>query len=188
MHIKAIKETGNNLIAALDKHDSVCVLDSFFTDVYFFTEFERFDRHLEKLKREGIVLDFLVLCTPNYLHDAHIRYGLNLGANVICEKPIVLNPWNVDALALIEEETNKKAFNILQLRLHPAIQELKKKVDAGSKKENIKSTCKTSPVVVTSTIIAGKEILKKAEVLPPILGYIFLICFCGYSDQLKKAS
>ena len=92
MHMKAIKETGNNLIAALDKHDSVGILDSFFPDAYFFTEFERFDRHLEKLKREGINIDFLVVCTPNYLHDAHIRYGLKIGADVICEKPIELNP------------------------------------------------------------------------------------------------
>ena len=138
MHMKAIKETGNYLIAALDKHDSVGVLDSYFPDAYFFTEFERFDRHLEKLKREGKAIDFLVVCTPNYLHDAHIRYGLKLGADVICEKPIVLNPWNVDALTLIEKETNKKAFSILQLRLHPAIQELKKKVDAGSKNEKYK--------------------------------------------------
>ena len=126
-HMKAIKDTGNNLIAALDKNDSVGILDSYFPDADFFTEFERFDRHLEKLKRQGIKIDFVSVCSPNYLHDAHIRFGLRIGANVICEKPVVLNPWNIDALEEIEKETGNHVFTILQLRLHPAIIALKGK-------------------------------------------------------------
>lgn len=130
-HLKAIKETGNNLLAALDKHDSVGILDSYFPDANFFTEFERFDRHLEKLKRQGIKTDFVSVCSPNYLHDAHIRMGLRIGADVICEKPIVLNPWNVDALAEIEKETGRKIYCILQLRLHPSIIALREKIKNG---------------------------------------------------------
>jgi len=127
-HMQAIKETGNKLVAALDKHDSVGILDNYFPEADFFTEFERFDRHLEKLKRQGIKIDYLSVCSPNYLHDAHIRFGLRIGADVICEKPIVLNPWNIDALAEMEKETGKKVFTILQLRLHPAIIALKEKI------------------------------------------------------------
>lgn len=127
-HMKAIKATGNNLIAALDKNDSVGILDSYFPEADFFTEFERFDRHLEKLKRQGKQVDFVSVCSPNYLHDAHIRFGLRIGANVICEKPLVLNPWNIDALEEIERETGKHVFTILQLRLHPAIITLKEKI------------------------------------------------------------
>jgi len=127
-HMKAIKDTGNNLIAALDKNDSVGILDSYFPDADFFTEFERFDRHLEKLKRQGTKIDFVSVCSPNYLHDAHIRFGLRIGADVICEKPIVLNPWNIDALEEIERETGNDVFTILQLRLHPAIIALREKI------------------------------------------------------------
>ena len=138
-HMKAIKDTGNNLLAALDKHDSVGILDSYFPDTDFFTEFERFDRHLEKLKRQGIKTDYVSVCSPNYLHDAHIRFGLRIGADVICEKPIVLNPWNIDALLEIEKETGKNIYTILQLRLHPAIIALKEKIAAApsDKKYNI---------------------------------------------------
>lgn len=132
-HMKAIKDTGNNLIAALDKNDSVGILDSYFPDADFFTEFERFDRHIEKQKRKGIKTDFVSVCSPNYLHDSHIRFGLRIGANVICEKPIVLNPWNIDALAEIEKETGNKIFTILQLRLHPAIIALKEKIASEPK-------------------------------------------------------
>ncbi len=131
-HMAAIKDTGNNLIAALDKNDSVGILDSYFPEADFFTEFERFDRHLEKQKRKGIKTDFLSVCSPNYLHDSHIRFGLRLGADVICEKPVVLNPWNIDALAEIEKETGNRIYTILQLRLHPAILALKDKVAAQS--------------------------------------------------------
>ena len=127
-HMKAIKDTGNNLIAALDKNDSVGIIDSYFPAADFFTEFERFDRHLEKLKRQGKKVDFVSVCSPNYLHDAHIRFGLRIGANVICEKPVVLNPWNIDALEEIERETGNHVFTILQLRLHPAIIALREKI------------------------------------------------------------
>jgi UDP-N-acetyl-2-amino-2-deoxyglucuronate dehydrogenase len=127
-HMKAIKDTGNNLLAALDKHDSVGILDSYFPNCDFFTEFERFDRHVEKLKRQGTKIDYVSVCSPNYLHDAHIRFGLRIGADVICEKPIVLNPWNIDALLDIEKETGHNVYSILQLRLHPAIIDLRNKI------------------------------------------------------------
>lgn len=129
-HMKAICDTGNHLVAALDPSDSVGVLDSFSHDVAFFTEFERFDRHAEKLKRQGDAnrLHYVSICSPNYLHDAHIRFALRIGADAICEKPLVLNPWNVDALDEIEKESGKKIYNILQLRVHPAIRALKEKI------------------------------------------------------------
>jgi len=127
-HMKAVKDTGNNLIAALYKHDSVGILDSYFPEAQFFVEFERFDRHLEKLKRSGVHTDYVTVCSPNYLHDAHMRFGLRIGADVICEKPLVLNPWNIDGLAEIEKDTGKKIFTILQLRLHPAIIALRERV------------------------------------------------------------
>jgi UDP-N-acetyl-2-amino-2-deoxyglucuronate dehydrogenase len=127
-HLRAIQETGNQLIAALDPHDSVGVLDRYFPEADFFTEFERFDRHIEKFKRERGRLDFLTVCSPNYLHDAHIRFGLRHGADVICEKPLVLNPWNVQALQEIEKETGRRIYTILQLRLHPVIRALKAKM------------------------------------------------------------
>jgi len=130
-HMRAIKDTENNLIAAYDPFDSVGVIDSHFPEAAFFTEFERFDRHLEKLKRNGQPIDYVSVCSPNYLHDAHIRFGLRSGANVICEKPIVLNPWNIDALEEIENETGRRVYNILQLRLHPSIIALKEKVASG---------------------------------------------------------
>ena len=132
-HMKAIKDTGNNLVAAMDKFDSVGVIDSYFPNASFFTEFERFDRHIDKLKRTGHHLDYVSICSPNYLHDAHIRFALRQGADAICEKPLVLNPWNMDALSLIEEETGHKIYNILQLRVHPSIIALKKKIDEGPK-------------------------------------------------------
>ena len=129
-HLKAIKDTNNVLIAALDKFDSVGVMDSYFPNADFFIEFERFDRHLEKLKRNGTHLDYVSICTPNYLHDSHIRMALRRGADAICEKPLVLNPWNIDALDDIQKESGKKIYTILQLRLHPSIIALKEKVDA----------------------------------------------------------
>jgi UDP-N-acetyl-2-amino-2-deoxyglucuronate dehydrogenase len=133
-HMKAIKETGNGLIAALDPNDSVGIIDSYFPNADFFTEFERFDRHLEKLRRKNNQrIDYISICSPNYLHDAHIRFALRIGADAICEKPVVLNPWNVDALDEIAQETGKKVNTILQLRLHPAISELKKRIDQSPK-------------------------------------------------------
>jgi UDP-N-acetyl-2-amino-2-deoxyglucuronate dehydrogenase len=132
-HLKAIKDTGNNLLAALDKHDCVGIMDSHFPDADFFVEFERFDRHIDKLKRQGTKVDYVSICTPNYLHDSHIRFALRQGADAICEKPIVLNPWNIDALQEIERETKKKVYTVLQLRLHPAIIALKKQIEEGPK-------------------------------------------------------
>ena len=132
-HLKAIKDTGNNLVSAYDKSDSVGILDSYFPQASFFTEQELFDRHNTRLQEKGIKLDYVSVCTPNYLHDAHTRYGLRLGSDVICEKPVVLNPWNIDALEKVEEETGHKAYTILQLRLHDSITALKKKVDEGPK-------------------------------------------------------
>ena len=129
-HMKAIKDTNNNLYAALDKFDSVGIIDSYFPKANFFTEFERFDRHIDKLRRNDKKIDYVSICTPNYLHDAHIRFALKQNADAICEKPLVLNPWNIDALAEIEKETDKRVFNIFQLRLHPSIIELKKKIEA----------------------------------------------------------
>ncbi|SMO55726.1 UDP-N-acetyl-2-amino-2-deoxyglucuronate dehydrogenase [Balnearium lithotrophicum] len=147
-HMKAIKDTGNKLVAALDRCDSVGVLDNFFPDADFFTEFERFDRHIDKLRRRGTKIDYVSICSPNYLHDAHIRFALRNGADAICEKPLVLNPWNLDALSDIEEETGKRVYNILQLRVHPSILELKKRVEEEypkrDKKYNIDLTYITS--------------------------------------------
>jgi UDP-N-acetyl-2-amino-2-deoxyglucuronate dehydrogenase len=130
-HLKAIKETGNSLIAALDPYDGAGILDSYFPEADFFTQFERFDRHVDKLQRKGVSLDYVSICSPNFLHDSHIRFGLRIGADVICEKPVVLNPWNVEALMNIEKESGKKIYNILQLRLHPGIIELKKRIEKG---------------------------------------------------------
>ena len=127
-HIQAIKDTGNNLVAALDKHDSVGILDSYFPDTHFFTEFERFDRYVDLLNRKGTKIDYVSVASPNYLHDSHIRFGLRIGADTICEKPLVVNPWNIDGLKIIEEKTGNKVFNILQLRLHPDIIALKESV------------------------------------------------------------
>lgn len=130
-HLKAIKDTNNNLVASLDKFDCVGKIDSYFPSSDFFTEYERFDRHIDKLKRKGEKIDYVSICTPNYLHDSHIRFALRQGADAICEKPVVLNPWNIDALQEIEKETGKKVNNILQLRLHPSIIKLKNKIDNG---------------------------------------------------------
>ena len=120
-HLKAIKDTGNRLVAAVDPHDAVGVLDRYFFDVRFFTEFERFDRHLEKLRRGSGAdrVEYLSICSPNYLHDAHIRLALRVGAHAICEKPLVINPWNLDALQELEQETGGRVHTVLQLRLHP---------------------------------------------------------------------
>lgn len=131
-HMKAIKDTGNNLVAALDPFDSVGIIDSYFPEADFFTEPERFDRHMDKLRRNGKnKIDYVSICSPNYLHDAHIRMALRNGSHAICEKPLVLNPWNVDALNEIERETGKKIYTILQLRHHPSIIALKEKIEKG---------------------------------------------------------
>ena len=137
-HMKAIEETGGELVAALDISDSVGVIDAYFPEAHFFTEFERFDRHIDKLRRanSGRAIDYLSICSPNYLHDAHMRFALRSNADGICEKPLVLNPWNIDGLAAMEKDTGRKIHTILQLRLHPAIIELRDRVakeDTGRK-------------------------------------------------------
>lgn len=129
-HLRAIKETGNKLVAALDTFDSVGVMDSYFPESKFFVEFERFDRHIDKIRRLGDPINYVSICSPNYLHDAHIRFGLRNHAHVICEKPIVLNPWNIDSIVEIEREFECNVYSILQLRLHPSLIKLKQQVDA----------------------------------------------------------
>ena len=132
-HMRAIKDTGNNLIAIMDPCDSIGIIDSYFPEAEFFTEFERFDRHLDKLRRRETKIDYVSITSPNYLHDAHIRIALRNDADAICEKPLVLNPWTVDNLKIIENETGHRVNTILQLRLHPTIAELKKKIEEGPK-------------------------------------------------------
>jgi UDP-N-acetyl-2-amino-2-deoxyglucuronate dehydrogenase len=143
-HLKAIRDTGNNLVAAVDPHDSVGILDSHFDNVSFFTEFERFDRHIEKLRREGEEnrVHYVSICSPNYLHDAHIRFALRVGADAICEKPVVIKPWNIDALEILEKESGHKVYTVLQLRHHKSIIELREKLkkEPSDKKYDIELT------------------------------------------------
>ena len=131
-HMQAIKATGHRLVAALDPNDSVGIIDSHFPEADFFTEFERFDRHVDKMRRSGDSrkIDYVSICSPNYLHDSHMRFALRSSADAICEKPIVLNPWNIDGLMEIERDTGHKVNTILQLRVHPAIQEVRRNVMA----------------------------------------------------------
>ena len=138
-HMRAIKDTGNELTGVLDPNDSVGVIDSYFPEAHFFTEFERFDRHVDKKKRQGDAIDYVSICSPNYLHDAHIRFAMRNGADAICEKPLVLNPWNLDGLAEMEKDTGFHVYNILQLRLHPALIELKERIasEPSDKKHEI---------------------------------------------------
>jgi len=144
-HLKAIKETGNRLIVAMDKHDAVGVMDSYFPEANFFTEYERFDRFLEKLRRSGAEgkLDYLAVCSPNYLHDAHCRMGLRVGAHAICEKPLVINPWNLDQLRELEQEYQRRVYTVLQLRLHPELIRLKNEITAGGEGQPRKEVCLT---------------------------------------------
>ena len=144
-HMRAVKETGHSIVCALDRFDSVGVMDSYFPEADFFTEFERFDRHIEKLRLRKTPIDYVSICSPNYLHDAHIRFGLRNHADVICEKPLVLNPWNIDSLADLQRESGRKVYNILQLRLHPAIIALKQRIEeAGDSKHDVDLTYITS--------------------------------------------
>jgi UDP-N-acetyl-2-amino-2-deoxyglucuronate dehydrogenase len=138
-HLKAIKETGNRLVAAVDKHDAVGIMDNYFPDANFFTEIERFDRYLEKLRRsrDESPVEYVGICTPNYLHDAHCRLALRTGANAICEKPLVINPWNLDQLKELEQEYSKKVYSVLQLRLHPELNRLKKEMESSDKRKDI---------------------------------------------------
>lgn len=143
-HMRAIKDTGGALRVAFDPNDSVGVIDSFFPQAHFFTEFERFDRHVDKMRRRNERIDYVSVCSPNYLHDAHIRFGLRSGSDVICEKPLVLNPWNIEGLYEIERESGRKINTILQLRLHPAIIALREKVQASDKVHSVDLTYITS--------------------------------------------
>ncbi len=147
-HLRAIKETGNKLVAALDPHDSAGVIDGYFDDAVFFTEFERFDRHIEKMRRlDGVnSIDYVSICSPNYLHDAHARFALRVGADVICEKPLVLNPWNIDALEELESESGQRIYTVLQLRVHPSLIAVHDKIKAekNTTKKEIELTYITS--------------------------------------------
>jgi UDP-N-acetyl-2-amino-2-deoxyglucuronate dehydrogenase len=134
-HMKSIKAVGGDLKVAFDPNDSVGVLDSHFPEASFFVEFERFDRHIDKLRRRGEKIDYVSICSPNYMHDAHCRFALRSQADAICEKPLVLNPWNIDGLAEIEHETGRRISTILQLRLHPAIRELRERVAANPRND-----------------------------------------------------
>jgi UDP-N-acetyl-2-amino-2-deoxyglucuronate dehydrogenase len=149
-HLKAIKETENNLSVTLDKYDSVGIIDSYFPAADFFTEPERFERHIYKVQHDQNKppIDFFSICTPNYLHDAHIRMALRNNAHAICEKPLVLNPWNVDILAKLEKETDKKIYTILQLRHHPAVVKLKNEIETATRSNNIYD--------ITLTYITGR--------------------------------
>src|SRR3990172_12737019 len=132
-HLRAIKDTDNILVAAADPHDSVGILDQYFPDAAFFTEIERFDRHLDKLRRSGNGIDYLSIFFSNNLHDAHIRLALRNDAHAICEKPLVLNPWNLELLEKLEEEYKRKIFTVLQLRVHPSLISLKNKIENKKK-------------------------------------------------------
>lgn len=136
-HMKAIRSVGGDLVAAVDPKDSVGVIDSYFPDTRFFVEFERFDRHIDKLRRAGEGVDYVSICSPNYLHDAHCRFALRSNSQAICEKPLVLNPWNLDGLAEMQQDTGKRISTILQLRMHPAIELLKRKVDEGGRSNHV---------------------------------------------------
>jgi len=161
-HMRAIQDTGNQLICALDPYDGVGIIDSFFPEADFFTEPERFDRHLDKLRRRGQnKVDYVAICSPNYLHDAHIRMALRNEAHAICEKPLVLNPWNLDALEELEKETGKKIYTILQLRLHPSILALKKKIEEAPKDMTL--TFRTSPAGEDGISSPGKATPKSRE-------------------------
>jgi UDP-N-acetyl-2-amino-2-deoxyglucuronate dehydrogenase len=145
-HMRAIKAVGGDLRVAFDPNDSVGIIDSYFPDASFFVEFERFDRHIDRLRRRGEKIDYVSICSPNYLHDAHCRFAMRSDADAICEKPLVLNPWNIDGLGEIEAETGRKVSTILQLRLHPTIQALKQRVDASG----------TNEIVVDLTYITSR--------------------------------
>lgn len=143
-HMAAIKRVDGSLLVAFDPNDSVGILDSHFPDAHFFTEFERFDRHIDKIRRRGTRLDYIAICSPNYLHDAHVRFALRSGSDAICEKPLVLNPWNIDGLQELERETGRRVSTILQLRLHPAILALRDKVARENRRYSVDLTYITS--------------------------------------------
>ena len=186
-HLKAIKDTGNVLVAALDKNDSVGILDSYFPDCSFFTEFERFDRYLEKIRQEkDSKIDYVSICSPNYLHDAHVRFGLRIGSDVICEKPLVLNPWNAESLKIIESNTGKKINTILQLRLHPSLIKLK---------QDISNNCNNKIFDVDLTYITSrgqwyysswKGDIKKSGGITTNIGVHFFDMLCWIFGKVKN--
>ncbi len=199
-HLKAIKDTGNKLVAAIDPNDSAGILDGYFDNVSFFTEFERFDRHIEKLRRrdKGAEIDYVTICSPNHLHDAHARFAMRIGADVICEKPLVLNPWNIDALQELEKEYGKRIFTILQLRVHPSIIAFKKELE----KSKSKSKKEIELTYITSRgpwyLVSWKGKLEKSGGLATNIGIHFfdmLMWLFGkvehsevhFSDSMKTA-
>ena len=199
-HLKAIKDTGNKLVAAIDPNDSAGILDGYFDNVSFFTEFERFDRHIEKLRRrdKGAEIDYVTICSPNHLHDAHARFAMRIGADVICEKPLVLNPWNIDALQELVEEYGKRIFTILQLRVHPSIIAFKKELE----KSKSKSKKEIELTYITSRgpwyLVSWKGKLEKSGGLATNIGIHFfdmLMWLFGkvehsevhFSDSMKTA-
>ena len=188
-HIKAIADTGNNLLVAYDKFDSVGRLDSSFPDCSFYTENEQFDRFCSKQMRTDNPLEWVSICTPNYTHDAFIRYGLRLGCDVICEKPLVLNPYNIDNLLEIEKETGHKAYTILQLRLHDKIRALKEKVERETTQDpkkvyDVDLTYITSRE--TGTMLPGKAMCTRAAVLPQTSVCISTICCNGSLARYRR--
>jgi UDP-N-acetyl-2-amino-2-deoxyglucuronate dehydrogenase len=185
-HLRAIKETGNNLLASLDRFDSVGQIDNFFPESDFFVEFERFDRHFDKLKRTGTKIDYVSICSPNYLHDSHIRFALRHHAEAICEKPIVLNPWNVEALQEIENETGHKIYTVLQLRLHPKIIELREKIRNGPKGKvyNVDLSYITSRGNWYS--ISWKGDIQKSGGVATNIGIHFFDMLCWIFGETKK--
>ena len=143
-HIKAIKDTGNDLVSILDPNDSVGIIDRYFPNTSYFSEYERFDRHVDKLRRTNKGVDYISITSPNYLHDAHIRFALKNNSHAICEKPLVLNPYGLNSLKELEEETGKNVYTILQLRLHPSIIELKKKIEKSNFSKDVRFITRTS--------------------------------------------
>ncbi|MBU8933716.1 MAG: Gfo/Idh/MocA family oxidoreductase [candidate division Zixibacteria bacterium] len=188
-HLKAIKDTGNVLVAAVDPHDAAGILDRHFDQVEFFTEFERFDRHIELLRRQGKehAIDYVSVCSPNYLHDAHSRFALRIGADAICEKPLVLSPWNLDALADAEKEYGKRVFTILQLRVHPALIALREKLKAlpDDTKHDVRLTYITSrgPWYLTS----WKGQIERSGGLTTNIGIHFFDLLMWFFGSVKKS-
>ncbi len=184
-HMKAMAETGHELIAAYDPYDGVGIMDSHFPQASFFTEFERFDRHLEKLKRQGESIDYLTICSPNYLHDAHIRFGLRSGYKVICEKPLVLNPWNLDALLEMAGGDSNRVNTILQLRLHPAVIALREKVAKSDKRHKVDLTYITSRGMWYHTSWKG-DISKSGGVITNIGVHFFDMLSWVFGEPLEN--
>jgi len=189
-HMKAIKETGNDLVAALDPYDGIGIMDSNFPNASFFTEFERFDRFVDKWHRDsGKRIDYVSICSPNYLHDSHIRFALKNGADAISEKPLVLNPWNIDQLKVLEKETGQKVYNILQLRLHPAIIALKEKV-AKELKENPSKVYDIDLTYLTSRgkwyFVSWKGDESKSGGIASNIGVHFYDMLCWIFGEVKE--